>query len=130
MNNTGKKDLEYIYRKEIAEKRFQICEPTKKRERETRVLIQKNLNKYLNSIDKGGVKVETLNYIQQLESDKKEEQSKVFRQYNKNLRDKDEIMTIASVLNSNDYQEVYHNKMAMPFTNEMLAKRVLQEKMF
>lgn len=35
----NRKDLDYIYRREIAEKRFQICEPTKKRERETRKII-------------------------------------------------------------------------------------------
>jgi hypothetical protein len=43
--------MEYFYKKELAEKRFQIAEPTKKRERETKALIKKGLKNYVGSIE-------------------------------------------------------------------------------
>lgn len=56
-----------MIKKEIEEKRLQICEPTKKRERETRKVIQKSLRNYISSIS--NCEVEKLEYVKVLQSD-------------------------------------------------------------
>ena len=60
--------MEYFYKKEIAETKFQICEPTKKREREFKAIIKKKLKNYLGSIEDGSTEI--LNYVKVLEADK------------------------------------------------------------